>query len=420
MDIKGKRIYETLKKMNYIRLSTTEGEKDGAKVITDEIKSIGLEPSFEEFKVPCYEIVNVKLEITAPKYMLIEAKGYGYSGNGAKDGIEADFAYIESAEDIDLIGVEGKIVMVSSLGYEVYERLAKAKVAGFIAPSGDYFDNPKNTDLDERMLRKGHIDYGQIPGVCIRMKDAVKILKTEPEKARITLEQKEEEGDSGNILAQIKGTKYPEEVIVYTAHYDSVVFSKGMYDNASGSAMLLELLRYFKQNPPLRTVRFIWCGSEERGLFGSKNYVKSHEEELKDIKLCINVDLAGPVIGRDTAIVIAEDKLCHMIEYMYKEIGHPMSLRHDIYSSDCIPFADKGIPAVNFVRYGAPGAISCHSRNDVLEPISAKSLESTTRFIAQFSNRIVNAYMFPVERTIPEELVGKIDKYLRKKQLKAD
>lgn len=420
MDIKGKRIYETLKKMNYIRLSTTEGEKDGAKVITDEIKSIGLEPSFEEFKVPCYEIVNVKLEITAPKYMLIEAKGYGYSGNGAKDGIEADFAYIESAEDIDLIGVEGKIVMVSSLGYEVYERLAKAKVAGFIAPSGDYFDNPRNTDLDERMLRKGHIDYGQIPGVCIRMKDAVKILKTEPEKARITLEQKEEEGDSGNILAQIKGTKYPEEVIVYTAHYDSVVFSKGMYDNASGSAMLLELLRYFKQNPPLRTVRFIWCGSEERGLFGSKNYVKSHEEELKDIKLCINVDLAGPVIGRDTAIVIAEDKLCHMIEYMYKEIGHPMSLRHDIYSSDCIPFADKGIPAVNFVRYGAPGAISCHSRNDVLEPISAKSLESTTRFIAQFSNRIVNAYMFPVERTIPEELVGKIDKYLRKKQLKAD
>ena len=136
--------------------------------------------------------------------MLIEAKGYGYSGNGAKDGIEADFAYIESAEDIDLIGVEGKIVMVSSLGYEVYERLAKAKVAGFIAPSGDYFDNPKNTDLDERMLRKGHIDYGQIPGVCIRMKDAVKILKTEPEKARITLEQKEEEGDTANKLAQIK------------------------------------------------------------------------------------------------------------------------------------------------------------------------------------------------------------------------
>ena len=420
MDIKGKRIYDTLKKMNYIRLSTTEGEQKGAKVIADEIRDIGLEPSFEAFKVPCYEIIKVKLEITEPIYMEIEAKGYGYSGNSAKDGIEADFVYVESAEDIDLIGVEGKIVMVSSMGYEVYERLAKAKVAGFIAPSGDYFDDPKKTDLDERMLRKGHTDYGQIPGVCIRMKDAVKIIKASPVKARITLEQKEEEGDSGNILTQVIGTKYPDEVIVYTAHYDSVVFSKGMYDNASGSAILLELLRYFVKNPPLRTVRFIWCGSEERGLFGSKYYVKDHEEELKQIRLCINVDLAGPVIGRDTAIVIAEDKLCHMIEYMYKEVGHPMSLRHDIYSSDCIPFADKGIPAVNFVRYGAPGAVSCHTRNDVLEPMSAKSLENTTRFIAQFSNRVVNAYMFPVEKKIPDDLVSKIDKYLRKKQLKDD
>jgi hypothetical protein len=79
MDIKGKRIYDTMKKMNFIRLSTTEGEKSGAKVITDEIKAMGLEPVFEDFKVPCYEIVNVKLEITEPKYMLVEAKGYGYT-----------------------------------------------------------------------------------------------------------------------------------------------------------------------------------------------------------------------------------------------------------------------------------------------------------------------------------------------------
>lgn len=420
MDIKGKRIYDAMKKMNFIRLSTTEGEKSGAKVITDEIKAMGLEPVFEDFKVPCYEIVNVKLEITEPKYMLVEAKGYGYSGNAAKDGITADFAYVEAAEDIDLIDAEGKIVLVSNMGYEIYERLAKAKVAGFIAPSGGYFDDPKKTDLDERMLRKGHITYGQIPGVSIRMKDAVKILKTNPKKAKITLEQKEEEGDSGNIIVEVKGTKHPDEVIVYTAHYDSVVFSKGMYDNASGSAILLELLRYFLKNPPLRTVRFIWCGSEERGLFGSKDYVKRHEEQLKDIKLCINVDLAGPIMGRDTAIVLAEDKLCHMIEYMYKEVGHPMGLRHDIYSSDCIPFADKGIPAVNFVRYGAPGAVSCHTRNDVLDVISPKTLENTARFVARFSERTVNAYMFPVERKIPDDLVEKIDKYLRKKQLKED
>lgn len=420
MDIRGKRIYETLKKMNFIRLSTTDGEKKGADIISEEIKQTGLEPVYEYFKVPCYEIVKASLEVLEPKRMSFNVKGYGYSGNSAKDGIIADFKYVETADEIDLIDAKGKIVLVSSLGYETYERLVKAGVAGFITPSGDYFDDPKKTDLDERMLRKGHIQNGQIPGVCIRMKDAVNLMKSEPKKIQLVLEQKEDEGDSKNIITEVKGTKYPDEVIVYTAHYDSVVFSKGMYDNAAGSAILLELLRYFVKNPPLRTVRFIWCGSEERGLFGSKNYVKENADKLHNIKLCINVDLAGPVIGRDTAIVLAEEKLCHMIEYMYKEIGHPMSLRHDIYSSDSIPFADKGIPAVNFVRYGAPGAVSCHTRNDVIDPISAKSLEYTASFVAQFSDRIVNAYMFPVAREIPEELVKKIDKYLLKKQLKTD
>ncbi|NLF36367.1 MAG: hypothetical protein GX584_04350, partial [Clostridiaceae bacterium] len=52
MDIRGKRIYETLKKMNFIRLSTTDGEKKGADIISEEIKQTGLEPVYEYFKVP--------------------------------------------------------------------------------------------------------------------------------------------------------------------------------------------------------------------------------------------------------------------------------------------------------------------------------------------------------------------------------
>lgn len=419
MDIRGKRIYDTMKKLNFIRLSTTDGEKQAAEILSQEIKAIGLNPVYEHFKVPNYEIKKVEFSITEPesKSMSFEVTGYGYSGNAAKDGIEAEFKYVESGDDIDLVDVEGKIVLVSGLGYEVYERLAKAKVAGFITPSGQFFDDPSKTDLDERMLRQGHLENGQVPGVIIRMKDAVRLMKAEPKKVRLVLEQVEGEGDSKNIIADIKGSKYPDEVIVYTAHYDSVAYSRGMFDNASGSAIILELARHFAKNPPLRTLRFVWTGSEERGLFGSKDYVEKHKDELDSVKLCINVDLAGPIMGRDTAIVIAEEKLLHMIEYMYKEIGHPMSLRHDIYSSDGIPFADKGVPAVNFVRYGSAGAVANHTRNDVLAPISAKSLEYTTSFITKFSDRVVNSYLFPVAREIPEDLVKKIDKYLLKKKI---
>ncbi|MFA7672994.1 MAG: M28 family metallopeptidase [Clostridia bacterium] len=415
MEIKGKRMYRMLEKLDFIRLSATDGEKEGARIIFDEVASIGITPHYESFKVPYYEIQKVQFEVTEPKHAEYEVTGYGFSGNNAKDGIEAGFRYVEAAEDIDLVDTKGKIVLISNLSYEIYERLCKAEVAGFIAPSGDFADDLKRTDLDQRMLRQKHTEHGQIPGVCMHMSDVIRLVKSDPKKVKITLSQIETEGESQNVVAEIEGTKYPQEEIVYTGHYDSVVFSHGMYDNAAGSVIMLELARYYVANPPLRTVRFIWTGSEERGLFGSKAYVKDHEADLKKIMLCINIDLVGPVLGRDTAIVLAEEKLCHMIEYMYKEIGHPMNTKFDIYSSDCIPFADKGVPAVNFVRYGTPGAASCHNRNDVLSTLSAKSLEYTTTFIVEFSRRIVNAYIFPVAREIPEDIVKKIDKYLMKK-----
>lgn len=418
MKISGRNMISLLKKMDYIRLSATPGEADGAKAICDTIESFGLKPTLESFKAPWYQIKTVKFEVTAPFHKEYTVTGYGFSGNNAKDGLEADFFYAEHAEEIDLANAKGKIVLVSNgTGYELYERLCKAGVAGFIGISGSFDDIPSRTDLDQRMLRPLHIKHGQIPGVCLRMADAIDLVKRKPEKVKITLAQDEGDADSHNIIAEIPGTAKPEEVIVFTAHYDSVVFSHGMFDNASGSVMLVELARYFAQHPTDRTLRFIWCGSEERGLLGSKAYVAAHEAELDSIKLCINIDMAGPVIGRDTAIVTAEEKLCGVIEYMYKEIGHQMSVRQDIYSSDSIPFADKGVPGVNFVRFGAPGAATCHSRKDVFSTMNGDSLANTAEFVRVFVERVGNAYMFPIAKTVPDNIVDKIQKYLRVKAI---
>ena len=45
----------------------------------------------------------------------------------------------------------------------------------------------------------------------------------------------------------------------------------------------MQLLAYFKEHAPLRTLKFIWCGSEEMGLLGSIAYCKEHKEELKGV-----------------------------------------------------------------------------------------------------------------------------------------
>lgn len=418
MAISGKRMYSMLEKLGFVRLSTFDGEREGAKIISDEIKEItGREPVIEKFMAPRYEIKNVKFEITEPFHREIEATGYGFSGNAAENGLEADFVYIEGFDDIDLVDVKGKIVLIAGgVGYSSYEKLCKAGVAGFVCTCGTFLDRDEDTDMDERMLRAKHIEAGQIPGVCIKIKDAIELVPMHPTKAKITLSQDEGEAESQNIICDVAGTKYPDEVIVYTAHYDSVVFSKGYFDNSSGSAMLLELLRHYTENAPKRTVRFIWCGSEERGLLGSKAYVSAHEDELSKIRLCINIDMAGPILGRDAAVVTGEESLCHAITYLYKELGYPMSVNQDIYSSDSIPFADKGIPGVNFMRRAAAGSSQIHCRNDVISILSGESLERTANFTVAFSDRMINSAFFPIERKMPDNMVEKIDKYLMKKK----
>lgn len=416
MDISGKRMYSLLEKLNFERLSTFEGEKKAAEILVEEIKEIGLEPIIETFPAPRYTIKTAKLEITAPFYKEYEVNGYGFAGNAAAEGIEADFVYLEDFEPIDLQNIGGKIVFVAGgLRPKDFKTLLEAGVLGAITPSGVFYETAENSDLDKKMLRPLHIEHGQLPTVSIRMKDAMEMVASKPEKVKLTLSQDEGEADSQNVIAEIKGTEYPNEVIVYTAHYDSVVFSHGMYDNATGTAAILEILRYYKANPPKRTLRFIWCGSEERGLLGSKFYVKAHAEELENIRLCINIDMIGPIFGRDCALVTAEEALCNYITYLNRELNHPMNVLQEICSSDSIPFADQGIPSVNFLRRGANNSHKIHSRHDIIDIISADAMEHTVRFVIAFSNRMIEAKFFPVTKTMPTIMVEKIDKYLHKK-----
>jgi hypothetical protein len=92
-----------------------------------------------------------------------------------------------------------------------------------------------------------------------------------------------------------------------------------------------------------------------------------------------------------------------------------MTVMQEICSSDSIPFADKGIPSVNFLRRGASNSYQIHCRNDVIEVISAEALERTAKFIVAFSNRVIESKFFPIEKKMPEIMVDKINKYLRKK-----
>ena len=408
----GKREFELLNKINFIRTCGTEEEKQAAQILAEEARAIGTEPVIESFDVDRWDIKKVSLVACGKEW---EVTGYGMSGSTPEEGITAPFAYIQEATEVDLLNTKGKIVMVNGrVGDELYKKLVKAGVAAFITFEGNIVDKREETDLDTRNLRDWAIKEGKIPGVNMRTMDAHELVKAKPETVTLTLIQDEGLATSRNVIAEIKGSDPDAGTIVFGAHYDSVPFSHGVYDNGAGSVIIMELMRYFKENQPKRSMKFCWYGSEERGLLGSKAYVATHKEELKDVVLMINVDVAGPVLGKDIALCTSDDSLRVAVDYLSKEVGFAITSKQDIYSSDSIPFADNGVPGINFCRFGAPGGANIHNRHDIIDSLDWPNLEETTKFILTFSERLANSVVFPVPREIPQNIVEKVDKYLKK------
>mgnify|MGYP001148998912 CR=1 FL=1 len=419
MKFSAEREFELLNRIGFVRTSGSNEERKAAEILLDEIKNIGLDGELEAFKVDHYEIKKAKFEVLEPYYMEFTVNAYGMSSSTSSDGIEGEFEYIENAHMANLINARDKIVLINTgFNAKAYENMIKAGVKGFVSFSGTVIDDESKTDLEDRKLNERHLKYGKIPGLTLRAKDAMEIIRNMPTKVRMTLEQVEGECDSHNVVVCIKGSMYENEEIHFVAHYDSVPFSNGVYDNGAGSVIIMELLRYYYENPPKRTLKFIWFGSEERGLLGSKHYTTIHEEELKNVVLAVNVDMAGPILGHNRAFVTADKSLCNMVEYMSNEIGFPISVDQDVYSSDSTPYADKGVPAISFARFGANGGAPGHNRYDLIEHLSAENILNLTEFIHMFSERTVNACVFPVPKEIPQNMIEAVDKYLMKEKKK--
>jgi Zn-dependent M28 family amino/carboxypeptidase len=294
----------------------------------------------------------------------------------------------------------------------------EAGIAGYITMSGTARDKADETDITVSRMREKNTQYGKVTALNMRMSDCFHMVQNKASKVKVELITEDIELTSHNVVATIEGSKYPDEIISFGAHYDSVPFSTGVYDNGAGSVIIMELLRHFKENPPIRTVKFVWYGSEEVGLLGSQAYLKAHEEELKKHLLMINVDVAGSVLGREMALVTAQQSFVDYIDHMAKIKGFPLKVEQSIYSSDSTAFADAGIPSVTFCRFAPHGGAFIHTRNDVMDFLSAEALEKTTVITKEFSEALVNSIIFPIEKKIPENMRKELDKYFNKEAVK--
>ena len=399
-----KTVREILKQTDYIRTSGSAEEEKAAEYLRGLCEQLGAKAYMEPFDVDTAEILSASLTVDGRP---VPCKGYKLCGSGS---VEAPLCYLPNTDPASLTRAKGKIVLLDTgITYWVYQDLLDAGAVGFITYDGDV--HFPDRDIDQKTLRPYVSKGRKVPCVNINAKDAFALVRSAPEKVRIAVEQTESVSSSRNVVAELPGRT--EEWIVLSAHYDSTPLSHGAYDNMSGCIGLLGILDALRGTAPLRYgLRFLFCGSEEVGLLGSKAYTAAHEDELEKIALNVNLDMIGTYMGKFIACVSAEDKLVHYLQYLCALRGWGIQVRQDVYSSDSTPFADHGVPALSFARIAPKSQATIHNRYDTKALLSEEQLLEDIAFLADFTLQMADAVCCPVSREIPEKVRTKLDEYL--------
>jgi len=168
---------------------------------------------------------------------------------------------------------------------------------------------------------------------------------------------------SRNVCGLIRGSKYPDEVIVYTAHWDHLGVGtpvkkdslyNGATDNASAVAWMLEIGRAFKSGQaPERSILFLSITGEESGLLGSSYYVDHPFFPMSKTVACINTDVML-FLGMFNDVMLygsGQSQLDNWVKKAADNQGRylapdPNPENGMFFRSDQFPFVKKGVPAI--------------------------------------------------------------------------
>lgn len=409
--MKNKELEKIFKDTNFVHWSGSPEELQVAEYLKEQCVKLGVEAVIEDFEVQVATIKEAHLYADGKE---IPCRGFFGCGSGE---VEGELYYMPDNNPVSIAGAKDKIVLIDAtgVGHFTYQDLMKAGAKGLICQYGDlHYDNE---DIDERDLRQAVVgDARKILCAMINVRHGIEMVSKGVKTVKIVIDQEESVGKSHNVVATLPGER--EEYIALTAHYDTTRLSRGAYDNMTGCVGLLGVMEKAAKIKLRYGLKFIFCGSEERGLLGSKAYVSAHEAELQNIALNINLDMIGTIMGKFIACVSAEENLSGYVSYMGAEVGFPVSSRVGVYSSDSTSFADKGVPALSFARLATGSMAPIHGRYDNFDVLSMDQLQKDIEFINTFTMRMAKATVCPVGREIPENVKKELDEYLNRKRRK--
>ncbi|MFM7021808.1 MAG: M28 family metallopeptidase [Flavobacteriales bacterium] len=197
--------------------------------------------------------------------------------------------------------------------------------------------------------------------------------------------------ESQNVIGYIRGKEQPDSFIIISAHYDhlgkmgAATYFPGANDNASGTSMLLNFVKYFSQNPPKCSIAFIAFSGEEVGLLGSSYYVVHPLFPLKQIKIQVNIDIIGDA-GDGITVVNGKpfEKEFSVLTSINDEKKYLPNIqkRGEAANSDHYPFYNKGVKALFIYSRGKSTAY--HDVNDHFKNLPLVNYKGCFQLIRDF------------------------------------
>jgi aminopeptidase YwaD len=401
------------------RFTGSEGEVKAEEIIAMEFGKRGASVSEDAFDLKIWGCKEALLSIIGPERAEVECLPVSYTGStGGR--IRGEAVFLETASPFDMakVSAEGRIgVMAGSIGgshapeegADKLRRLVSSGLKGLIMVE----DRVPTSLVRAEGIPPFWFKNGTMPRVSVSFQGGLK-LRGKGVEVEMLIDASTRDVKSRNIVAEVPGSGRRSEVIVVTAHHDTVPNSVGACDNASGVASLLQLAEHFSREKTERTMRLISFGAEEQLSVGATNYATRHLGADGEVVLEVNLDGVGAGIGLNEVSVIGEAGLRDYVQSKLADSQYSAEVKEEVSPfSDHYPFSLHGIPSVWF--RGRRPNFFFHSRLDDLDHIFVEDVAETARACAHLISSIDSSKALPFSREIPPEQWSKIGHY--KKEL---
>jgi hypothetical protein len=289
------------------RLSGSPGLEKAVAWAHEGMKAEGLDGvRLQPVKVPRWIRGRESLRVLSPVERELPMLGLGPSVGTPKEGITAPVVVVRSFEELAALGrdrVQGRIVAFAP-DWEGYGRTVRFRSSGASAAARLGAAAVLVRSATGRSIASPHtgaLDYEagvpQVPAAAITVEDAewLRRMAAAGETVTVTLSMEarlEGEADSANVIAEIRGSERPDEVVVMGGHYDSWDVGQGAHDDGCACMAAWQALTILKELGlrPRRTLRVVLFTNEENGLRGGPAYREALGSDVSSHVAAIEMD----------------------------------------------------------------------------------------------------------------------------------